>query len=380
MKSIMASRNKKTVALLALFAACVCSLVQVVYAASMPEYERLQPITANLDAPIAVAVDAHDNIYVAESINNHLRVYDQDGGYLNTLSGLDRPISVAVDDDGRIFVGNAGRSNVEVYGASFNFLHKLGSGDGEFVKPGGIAVDSAGNAYVADSKADQVKVYNPDGAYSFSFGTSGSADGQFNFPVSISTNEQSGQIVVSDLPLVDSWTGMYQGARIQIFDLNGDFLRSFGEFGQGEGQLTKPLGVTVDGDGRIYVSDAYQNVVQVFDGDGTYLGAVYDLDNPMRTPLGIAFGKATGRLLIASLNTSRVEVYALAATPAGLQCRMGMPELQAVANLWRQPAEPPNYDSDGDGIITVVDIVQVAALWGEPCYQDRGGETRWHHK
>ena len=350
---------------------CCTSALQ---AASMPTYERLQPITANLNAPIAVAVDAVENVYVTQSIYNNLLIYDQSGGYLRALSGLDRPISVAVAGDGRILVGNDGRRNVEVYDANLSLLHKLGSGDGEFAKPSGIAVDSAGNAYVADSKADQIKVYHPDGTPAFTFGISGSAAGQLRFPAAISINDAAGELVVSDLPLIDSWSGVQEGARVRVFDMAGGFLRSFGEFGQGEGLLTKPLGVAVDGERRIYVSDAFQNVVQVFDGDGSYLGAVYDLDNPMRTPLGIAFGKLTGRLLIASLNTSRVEVYHVVGSAASLPCydfiggdnTVGLADVQFEADLWRQPADPP-YDSDGDGTVTVVDIIEVAGHLGEPC-------------
>ncbi|OGW12476.1 MAG: hypothetical protein A3G93_15380 [Nitrospinae bacterium RIFCSPLOWO2_12_FULL_45_22] len=283
--------------------------VCTIQAATMPGYERFQPITTKINAPTAVALDASENIYVVESSNNKLLTYSQDGQYLRTLRGLDKPISIAVSNDGRIFVGNDGRGDVEVYDADLTFLYKLGSGDKEFSRPGAIAVDSAGNVYVADSKGDKIKVYNPDSSYKFSLGSSGSKDGQFHFPTSIAIDELSGEIIISDLQLVETEFGSTQGARIQVFDLNGGFKRGFGNFGFGKGKLAKPLGVDVDKEGRIYVSDSYQNIVQVFDSNGIFLGTIYDLDNPMRTPLGIAIGQKTNRLFIASLNTSRVEVY-----------------------------------------------------------------------
>jgi len=341
----------------------------VLYAASMPQYQRLQPVTAHLAAPVAVAVDAHDNVYVAEAINNRVRVYDQDGAFLGTLSGLDRPLSVAVDDDGRIFVGNAGRSNVEVYDDNFQFLQKLGAGDGEFDKPSGIAVDSAGNAYVVDSKADRVKVYNPDGTHAFSFGTSGSADGQFNSPTSIAIDERAKAIIVTDFPIVDSWSGPVEGARIQVFDTNGGFLRSFGEFGQGYGKLTRPSGVAVDRQSRVFVADAFQNVVQVFDSDGMFLGTIYDLANPMRTPLGIAFDGNTDRLFVASLNTSKVEVFQIASGPCfdvTGDDAITLADIDALVELWHQPAGSP-HDLDGDGMITIIDIAIVSSHLGENC-------------
>ncbi len=295
------------VALLAVFVSFLFCFANTLQAAAMPGFERLQPVTANIKAPTAVALDIYGNIYVTESSTNRLLIYSQGGEHVETLSGLDKPISVAVDDDGRIFIGNSNKGNVEVYNAGLTLLFKLGTGDGEFTQPNAIAVDSAGDIYVADSKEDEINVYNPDGSYNFSFGGSGNTDGLFNFPTSIAIDEISGEIIISDLQVIET----IEGARIQVFDMNGGFKRGFDAFGVGEGLLAKPLGVEVDEDGRIYVSDAYQNIVQVFDSDGTYLGTIYDLDNPLRTPLGMAFSKEVNKLFIASLNSVRVEVYGI---------------------------------------------------------------------
>jgi len=165
--------------------------------------------------------------------------------------------------------------------------------------------------YVADSKADTIKVYHPDGSYKFSFGSSGNADGQFHFPVSIAIDGLSAEIIITDLQI----SGTSEGARIQVFDMNGNFKRSFGKYGDTYGTFTKPLGVTVDEQGRLYVSDAYQNVVHVFDNAGIFLGLIYDQDNPIRTPLGIALGAHSKRLFIASLRTSKMEVYRITDIP-----------------------------------------------------------------
>ena len=184
--------------------------------------------------------------------------------------------------------------------------------DGEFSQPNGIAIDGAGNIYVADSAEDNIKVYNPDGSFNFSFGTSGDrGDGQLNFPVSIAINERTGELFVSDLPVLKSATGVYEGARIQVFNLSGGLKRSFGAYGVEKGNLVKPLGVALDDEGRVYVTDSYKNVVSVFDSEGEYLGDIYTEGSPMRTPLGISFSKNTSRLFIASLNTVKIEVYGI---------------------------------------------------------------------
>jgi hypothetical protein len=278
--------------------------------------EKLQPITTNLTAPVAVALDANERIYVTEPSYNRLNVYSQSGAYLKRLSGLDKPLGIAVDSSGRVFVGNGDTGNVEVYEADFTLLFKLGSGDGEFTKPCAIAIDSMDNIYVADCEEDTIKVYNSDGSFSFSFGSYGSGNGQFSFPSSIAIDESDElerEIIISDHPVsrVGGWSGgNRQTARLQVFHMNGDFKRSFGAFGAEEGNLIKPMGVAVDGDSRIYVSDAYLNVVQVFDAYGGSLGYIADPADPLRSPLGIAFGDSN-RLFIASRNTEKIEIYGI---------------------------------------------------------------------
>jgi sugar lactone lactonase YvrE len=284
-------------------------LAHTAFASVIPAYERLEPIKNNLSYPTAIALDTFENMYVTESIENKLRIFSQSGAYIKTLSGLSEPLGVAVDQQGRIFVGNKLSRNVEVYDSDLHFIFKLGSGDGEFSQPTAIAVYED-RIYVADSLEDVIKVYNPDGSFNFSFGHTGSEAGQFNFPISLAVNEISGELIVLDRQNIESWTGTGQGARVQIFDMDGLFKRSFGERGIGDGKLSKPAGVTVDSEGRIYVTDTYQQLVQVFDENGTFLTSLYNVDYQLRTPIGIIRGDSN-RLFIASLHTGSVEVYGI---------------------------------------------------------------------
>ena len=282
-------------------------------AALLPQYERLQPVTTKIKAPTAVALDKYECIFVAESTKNAVHIFNQSGEYTESLTGLDMPISVAVDGNDRIFVGNKKTGNVEVYDEDLDLLFKLGTGNGEFVQPGAIEIDNSGNIYVVDSGDDLVKVYNSDGSVNFTFGGTGSEDGNFNFPTAIAINEAVGELVVVDHQFItNAFGGQTDGARVQVFDMDGIFKREFGEYGVGEGLMANPMGVAVDGEGRIYVSDTLQNVIHIFDGaDGNYLGTIYDIDNPMRTPLDITLG-GSNRLLVASLSSRQVEVYGIA--------------------------------------------------------------------
>jgi len=285
-------------------------LVNPLRAAVMPEYEKVQSIMANLDTPTAVAIDEDGNLYVVESRANRLLIYNSAGEYREALSGLQQPVSVAVGKDGRIFVGNSNTGNVEVYGPDLTLLHKLGLGDGEFTYPGSIVVDDAGKTYVVDSQEDEINVYHPDGSPHFSFGGTGNADGRFYFPTSIAIDEFSKELIVVDLQIVRSVFNTHEGARIQIFDMAGYFKRSFGEHGIGAGKLAQPIGIAVDIEGRIYVSDAYQNMIQVFSREGFFLGAITNPEYPLKTPSGIVVSDSN-RLVIALLDASRVDIYRL---------------------------------------------------------------------
>jgi hypothetical protein len=283
-------------------------------AATAPVYDRLQPVTANINSPTAVALDKYESIYIAESVNNRIQIYSQSGQYGDTIPGLARPISVAVDDSGRTFIGNKDSGNVEVYDGEYNFLFKLGDGDGEFSQPNDIAIVGSETIYVVDKGEDNVKIYSASAdsaSLSSSFGGSGSGNGKFNSPSSIAIDEGAGELIVLDRQLsIDPFGKQIEGARIQVFDMNGGFKRSFSPYGNAVGQLFRPQHVAVDNQGRIYVTDSFHNVVIAYDSNGTYLGDVYDVNNPMRTPLGITAG-GSNRLYIASLLTGKVEVYGI---------------------------------------------------------------------
>jgi DNA-binding beta-propeller fold protein YncE len=281
---------------------------------------RENSITYGLATPTAIAVDGSGGIYVSESGKNRVSIFNSGGVLLSRLLGLDKPLGIAVDGNGKIFVCNAGRKNVEVYSGGLNLLFKLGSGNNEFVLPVGIALGNDGKIYVVDAKTSLVKVYLPNGAFSFSFGGKGSDDGKLFFPTSISFARATEEVIVSDLQL--TLTGV-QGARIQVFDKNGAYRRKFGIYdsalcsSEPEKCLIKPAGTAVDPDGRIYVSDAHQHIVQVFANDGIHIKTVYDKNRPMRTPVGIALDGYTGKLYVASLNSSTVEVYGSGASGSG---------------------------------------------------------------
>ena len=283
-------------------------------AATMSSFAAQPSLDAQVDKPTAVAVDGAGRVYVAESMNNRLLIFAQGGSLLAQIRGLAKPISVAVDTSGRIFVGNAWQGSVTVFDSDRKELFKLGAGDGEFTEPCDIDIDTSGQVYVTDKDSNTIRVYNGSGQFVRSIGTPGSGNGQLWHPCSLAIDPVSSELVVLDRQqLMDNYAKtMIDGARIQFFGMDGAFKRGYAKFGydMNGGQLVMPVGVTVDGASRVYVSDARLQKVMVYDNSNTLLGMIDNSAAPLRTPLGLAMS-ATGRLYVSALLAGRVNVFGL---------------------------------------------------------------------
>ena len=150
-----------------------------------------------------------------------------------------------------------------VLGTSPTFLSTFGTegtADGQFNSPRGIAFDSSGNIYVSESNNDRIQKFDSTGNFLSKFGTEGSADGQFDSPKGIAL-DTTGNIYVAD----------DNNERIQIFDSSGTLLTQFGTEGTADGQFDDPVDVALDTTGNIYVLDSGNSSVQIFDSSGAFL-------------------------------------------------------------------------------------------------------------
>lgn len=131
-----------------------------------------------------------------------------------------------------------------------------GSSRGEFnvESPGAITVDSRGFIYAVIPHRGRILKYSPRGEKLMEFGGPGTLDGEFHIedfidvyggPDGIAVDDKNGIIYVSDTA----------AHRIHAFDLNGEFLKTIGEFGSGDVQFYYPRKLVLDGQGGLWVAD-----------------------------------------------------------------------------------------------------------------------------
>ena len=180
------------------------------------------------------------------------------------------PRGVAVDAAGNIYVADTGNHRVQVFDANGKYLRgwgQYGSGPGEFNEPWGIAVDGEGNVYVADTWNYRVQKFDGTGKFLTMWGESGDTGGDagalpgaFYGPRAVAL-ARDGTVLVMD-------TG---NKRIQRFTADGEFVGGYGGFGAGPGQFWEPVGLAVDGEGNVYVADTWNHRVQVLDREMRYV-------------------------------------------------------------------------------------------------------------
>jgi DNA-binding beta-propeller fold protein YncE len=199
----------------------------------------------------------------------------RDGEFLN-------PNMAAFDAQGNIYVTD-GNCQVQVFNVQGGFIRRWGScgvGDGIFSNPEGIAISSDGFIYVVDKLYDsngRVQVFDQDSNFVRTFGSLASPSGIAIGP--------DGNIFVVE-----------QGSqRIIKFTPQGEQLTAWGGEGAGEGQFDfrngSPSGVAVDANGQVYVADMANNRIQVFDSDGQFLrqwGPEKPEKDRFNWPLGVA--------------------------------------------------------------------------------------------
>ncbi len=255
-------------------------------------------ISAKLSAPCAVATDAAGNVYIADNGNNVIRIVDV-AGTINTYAGndtagytgdglsadhasLNSPQGIALDAAGNLYIADAmnhvirrvdagGIINTIAGNGSYGFSGNGGAAvDAALSNPSGVALDAAGNLYIADLNNNVVRKMDMTtgdinafaGNHTAGSGGDGAAAtaAQLSFPSSVSV-DNAGSIYITDqgnntVRRVDSLGVISLFAGNHTNGYTGDGLAPT------SAKLNSPTSVAADGWGKIYIADNGNNVIR----------------------------------------------------------------------------------------------------------------------
>ena len=172
------------------------------------KHEVINQISEKLIDPVGLAIDTENRLlYVVDTQADQVVVYDPDtlkelrrigtagkNHYLTTPGDFGGPSNVAVDKDGNVYVTDTMNNRVEIFDADGKFIStfgKNGDGPGYFARPKGIAVDGDGHIWVADTVQNRLQVFNREGQLLTYIGGYGHYPGQFESLVGVAIDKNN---------------------------------------------------------------------------------------------------------------------------------------------------------------------------------------------
>lgn len=273
-----------------------------------PDIQYADQITEGLAAPVRLAIDSKDNVFVTDAFYRSVNKYDSNGNLVRSYETGGNPISIAVNNKDQVFVGD-GDSGIIYHlleDGSKNILYSEAS------FPSSMAFGPDNKLYIADSKKNEIIVLDHSGSLIQTIG-----NGLVSYPTGIAYDYKNDRLVVAEHGAVEDSTEV----TMYIFDLDGNLVTSFGSEASsswfsgvkvpGNGQFSRIQGLSVSRCGSIYVLDPFQATVSVFDEETVFktkFGQLGKEPGELNIPLDIAMN-SEDQIVISSMNNGSLEVF-----------------------------------------------------------------------
>ncbi len=327
--------------------------------------------------PQASAVGPDGSVYVADQYTHAIQVFGPDGAFRRELGaagsgpgGLTSVGAVAVAPDGSVYVAD-GADRIDRFAADGSILNSWGSsgsapgqfrfgagGGNDSGAGGGIAIGPDGSVYVADTRNDRIQRFAADGTSPVVIVPKGDVE-----------RPQGLAVKGSRLIVADNWRH-----QLAVYDTGGKLIRRVGD---GEGaepnQFFHPYDVAIDPAGRVYVADNSNHRIVRYGPAPTYKyrarwGAFGTRKGQLQYPRGLAVD-AIGRTFVADPGGNRIDVFDIGGASLG--------SFGASGRAAGQFIRPLGVGADAGGTRAVADSVNgrivllnpggdVAAMYGAP--------------
>ena len=258
-----------------------------------------------LTRPQAGVIDESGRMVVVDRGLGAVVVFDESRGVLDVWQlaaggrNFQSPVAVALGPNGDLLVSDSELAFVSRLDTAGNVSATIGAG--HLTRPTGVAYEaSSGRVFVVDTGDHQIKVFDLKGTLLDVWGERGDGPGEFNFPTYIAVS--MGKLFVADTV----------NARVQVLSSSsGRHLATVGKLGMFVGNMVRPKGVAVDGEGNIYVVESYYDHLLIYNSKGQFLmaiGGVGSAAGQFHLPAGVWVDRHN-RVFVADTLNARVSVF-----------------------------------------------------------------------
>lgn len=173
-----------------------------------------------------------------------------------------------IDSNHNVYIVDYSNARIQKFSSNGTYISQFGtsgSGDGQFHSPTTIAADSNNNLYVVDSENNRIQKFDSNGNFIKKWNTATSASDLLDYVDSIAIDQ-------ADNVYVGETNSTTNGGRILVYNTNGDYIRTIGTSGTGAGQISWTNGMVVDSNNNLFVVNSSEGVtMQHYKTDGTFV-------------------------------------------------------------------------------------------------------------